>query len=702
MPFVAIELELGAHTNLAVQSQTLGAAGWTAVGASATANDADARDGTTTADLLTDNDGAVAEHQYQNITVADDSTAYTASVYVKKSLTAPLALLRFQLLGGTALDAVIQINPATGVISYARDATNGGIADDRYGYWRVWVTMANNSTGNTVLRAYLYPATNTAGLVTLTGANHFWGLQVETGTTPTSYIETTTAAVASDWHENLDVLIRYGVSLRRGFTDASPLEQVSPPGSLTFTLNNSASNSASLAGLYSPGHANALAGFVKGVRARAKFENGSQPLYKFLGKIKNINPVPGSTGEQVTHCTAYDWMDEAATYQDLDLSIRLGGRMGESIGDIVSAMPAAPANTDYDAGRGFWPYVFDDLGGKNASAIAAFQRVMSSEGGGAARLYLKGDATDGETLTADSRISDVTKESQETFAESDIRPGGLEVPDDLDSIINDVEITIEKRRVSSEADQVLMELDGPLFAAAGKSVEVKVPYKDPLATVKYAGGVNLEAMVAGTDYSCWPNETGGGVEQTDDWTVVATYYGSVAVVIATNNGSEDGYVRGPGGVGNAQARGRSIVRYTQESYRDPNATSVTEYGTQNAQLAMAYESSSTIALAVAELINFVHGDVENVPIRVDLNTHVPSIYDRAVALSIGQKITVTETLAAVNSVVLIIGIEYQVYASSNVEISFILAPTNEQSVFLLDDDRDDGGLDSSTYFLGYG
>ena len=65
-----------------------------------------------------------------------------------------------------------------------------------------------------------------------------------------------------------DVLISPAPKWNRGIMSNAPLARVANTGKMTLYLDNSANNSASQLGYYSPGNANVRSGFSKGIRYR--------------------------------------------------------------------------------------------------------------------------------------------------------------------------------------------------------------------------------------------------------------------------------------------------------------------------------------------------------------------------------------------------------------------------------------------------
>ena len=191
-----------ARTNLLLQSEDFSTT-WvdsavTPVGIST--NTTVAPDGNTTADTLTDDSAVNFEGLEQAITVANNSTPWTATVYIKKdSDETRFSELQIKLTGGTLQRVNVSLNTSTGaILERASTGTTVVSVQDAGDYWRLRVTVDNNSTGNVTLEVFLFPAAgNTLGTIsaTATGSIIAWGAQLENAAFPLSYISTTTAAV---------------------------------------------------------------------------------------------------------------------------------------------------------------------------------------------------------------------------------------------------------------------------------------------------------------------------------------------------------------------------------------------------------------------------------------------------------------------------------------------------------------------------
>ncbi len=169
-------------TNLLNESADFEAADWTSGGLTKTAAASIGYGGLMTATKLEDDDALAAEQTYQQITVPDDATSYTFSVYVREGNTAQTSI-HITLTGGSSLSVA-------GVITWATKTMAGGTLEHvENGLYRAYVTLANDASGNTILRAYLRPAATTVDQV---GYAYFDAAQVVADTVPGDYVATTT------------------------------------------------------------------------------------------------------------------------------------------------------------------------------------------------------------------------------------------------------------------------------------------------------------------------------------------------------------------------------------------------------------------------------------------------------------------------------------------------------------------------------
>ena len=179
-----------ARTNILRKSQEIDdSTYWIKGNSNVTANDTISPDGTQNADLLTLT--SAGGNIYSPISTTGTHSFSVFAKYVD------MQYIRVRLTG-----AYVFFDIKNGVIGSSINNDDSKIEDYGNGWYRC--TVIDDNT-NTIAQVYV---SDTDGSYTGTGSVHLWGLQVESGSYPTSYIPTTTQTVT----RNADVCNSAGTS----------------------------------------------------------------------------------------------------------------------------------------------------------------------------------------------------------------------------------------------------------------------------------------------------------------------------------------------------------------------------------------------------------------------------------------------------------------------------------------------------------
>ncbi len=340
----------------------------------------------------------------------------------------------------------------------------------------------------------------------------------------------------------------------RGIMGNRPDDRVGNSGNFAFTLNNSVSNTAGLAGYYSPSHANCWAGWTSGLIVRLSFVFEGVTYYKYYGRIKpdGIEVEPGIYGARTTTVTCGDFMWRAMQHELDTLTFAQNQRIGDVVAAVNANMPIPPLATSIATGVEIFPTIFD-MTYLRTTALAEYFKAAMSEW---SHIYPKGDKTGGETLVVENQntrtaasitnISILTAESSILQAEDGENleceyavEGNLIVDETQPAVFSDSKIQkmdvsfgktqvnrvnsyVYPRRTDAAANVVLWSLEKSFKIEANTTVsDYRIGYRDPANPATKIS--NIAGVASSTTKTASVNEDGTGGSMTTSLVVTADY-----------------------------------------------------------------------------------------------------------------------------------------------------------------------------------
>lgn len=463
-----------------------------------------------------------------------------------------------------------------------------------------------------------------------------------------------------------DVRIMGMITAFWGVRNNDPIStRLAEPGSLAFTLENSYLNSGGLTGYYSPDHSNLRAGFGLGTKVRIKLTSSTGSFYK-LFYISKIDPAWGENRDRSVQISATDYMGKMQTQFANELIILTDQGVDDALAALVASMPVAPVNTSYATAPDTLTYIFQDVDSRKTTIFNMAQRLLQTDLG---FVFCDGDATDGETLTYESRHTRLVTTSSLTI-DNEI----LEMPATRSesNIYNNISVIANPLNIGS-SDEVLWQLQKELTLNPGDSITMRVRFRDPSSQgTKVTMAPDTEVTpVADTDYK-FSSSSGSGNDLNASLGISITYYADNALVTYTNNSATTA-----GYLWLAQLRGRIVRQYDPaEATNIDTAENLELYGNRALRFALPYLDNPNTAQDFADHFFTLYSAPATAIEFVEINGN----YDQATwdkicgGLIIGDRITLTEAVTGISAIeYTITGIELTIMPGNQLKAKYYLA-----------------------------
>lgn len=521
-------------------------------------------------------------------------------------------------------------------VSNNSNAASGGVAQGGGTAHKIVSTVAADEAewyGNIAA----FPAIATSIMVFSEGAAPLgdgdltWSLELEL------------SGVGGGWTDvTQDVRAQSVIGCGYGINGQSPADRVASTGGLEWLFDNSELNSALAAGYYSPRNAVCRTGFGLNIGVRFRMGDGVLNSYKHLGHLAVIRPTSGKHNERTTFCRSVDWMDTAARTKLAPLPA-VGGLRGDALLQIIfDSMEEAPASTDLDVGTDAIKFAFDGGTGQRLACREEINKITLTEQG---YFYSKGDlGSVGMVARFEARGARVGQTTAFTFDGTFAADGGIEVIEDRDDVYSSVQATAHPVKTIDVTEVVLYSLDGATtFLDVGAPVTtISGTYRDPNGGSDgggAAGGLNMVAPVAGTDYTMNSEADGSGTDLTGYLLVQATYSGVDVSYDLQNTGPVGGYIT------KLQARGYGAYRkdiVVKKTIPGGN------FGDKTLEIDLPYGTSINVATALVDFYaDALAEPVAKIKQLKYLITKSAALLRAAVTLEIGDKIALSEELTGI-------------------------------------------------------
>ena len=483
----------------------------------------------------------------------------------------------------------------------------------------------------------------------------------------------------SDVRAAVPVVCSYGIQSGGG-----PGDRCAQPGSLTFALDNSAKNSNTAQGYYSPGHANQRSGFDIGIGCRLAIVYGGTTYYKFVGRLAAITVTPNQRGPWTTLITAHDYLDECLRAKLKRVAVQTAKRGDEVFDVLVAAMPSAPGSSTSGTGRETYDLALDAKSSEEGVLVLGeLQRLALSEAG---FVYGKGTTNAGtaQAFVYESRTERARKNTNlTTFDDDDL--DAIEISRSRDQVINRMQVKTHPRRKDASAVVLYQQRDATvgtgsaLSLAAGASQTLICPYTDPSDRTHRCAGTSMITPASSTDYSANAAADASSTDLTSSLGVSATFGGTSASVALTNNHASTTLF-----VTKLNLRGLGIYDDQETLHEAEDAASQTTYGTNTYTYDAAYQINPVVGENFALHFLGVYSDAQQSADSLTiLCNKAAGLLTAGLVREPGDRIGVSEAMSAIDEGYFIQSVHLTITPTAMIRCKWGLSPASRITYWFL-------------------
>ena len=245
-------------------------------------------------------------------------------------------------------------------------------------------------------------------------------------------------------------------------------------------------------------------------------------------------------------------------------------------------------------------------------------------------------------------------------------------------VYNRIKIDVAPRETGAAAS-ILFQLQSKPLIAGGTCVLIEGRYTDPSNRgLLRIGGASMVSPASTTDYTMNTASDGSGTNQTSSFTVGASYGGNSVRYQIGNTGTAAAYVT------LLQARGRPIIIKEPTISEVFDQTSIDSYGDDVLRLSMEYQDSALIANDAANALLSNWKDPRNILESVEFQANGSAgLMTQALQREPGDKVTITETVTAIDSDYFINGVELTISPPTAIKCKWTLTPAGAANFWIL-------------------